>query len=125
MKLKSFIGICLISLPLMSHAAEITITNNTDNYGTGKFGTSPCSNIAGDNGVGKPHQTLTVPQAVFDLFCIGKTCKAKVYFSKNCSGQQVATATIDPHKGVLDVTNLDDAHYKVNYTLTNVTVDPV
>lgn len=122
MKIKTLIAACLITMPLMVSAAEISITNNTDNYGTGSIN-GTCSNIAGDKGVINPGQTLTVPQIAFDMLCFGMDCTADIYLTKNCTGKKVATADIDPDDGILSVNLIDKEHYEVTYSKTSVTVN--
>lgn len=121
MKIKTLIAACLISMPLMASAADIDITNNTDNYGTGSIN-GTCSTIAGDKGVISPGQTLTVPQIAFDMLCFGMDCTADIYLSKNCTGKKVATADIDPDDGIISVNLIDKEHYKVDYSKTRVVV---
>jgi hypothetical protein len=121
MKIKSLIAVCLISLPIMVNAAAITITNHTDSYGTGKIN-GTCSNFIGDKGVIQPGQELTVPQEIFDSLCFGMTCTAEIYLSKNCRGNKVAVAKIDPSSGIKSIDNKDSAHFTIDYSKTQVTV---
>jgi len=123
MKLKMIILLSSLCLPLAVNAAEITVTNNTNNFGTAKFGSGPCSSIAGDKGIAKPHQSMTIPQIVFDLFCNSETCVTEMYLSKNCNGKVLATATINGKSGIVGVRNHDTTHYDINYNQTNVIID--
>lgn len=109
--------------PWMAHAIDITINNNTNLHGTGYINSSPCSSFAGENGIIKPHSSLTIPQAIMGLFCImGMPCEAHVFMTKDCSGKEIATAKIDLKKGILDYTNLDPEHFDIQASGGNVNV---
>lgn len=114
-----------LALPLFANAADLTIINNTDIYGTGYVNFSPCSSRAGDKGILKPHQPLTVPGKVFSIFCLGFSCEAHVYGTQDCSGKELAAVTIDPDKGVTKINNYDKEHFAVSGTGTNIIIDPV
>lgn len=116
MSLKKILLFCLFvvsSLPIISYA-DITIINNTDYYGTGKFNYSPCSSIAGDAGIAKPHNPLTVPQSVISFYCAITSCTAHIYLSQNCSGEEVATATVDKNNGITEINNLDPDRFEIS-----------
>jgi hypothetical protein len=118
--------LCMLSaVTFPAIAADINIINHTDSSGTGYVNNSPCSSQLGNRGILQPHSTLTVPLSIIKLFCLGSTCEAHFYTTKDCSGKEIGSGTIDPNKGVTSVTNNDKAHYTVSWNATEVTIDPV
>src|SRR3989338_3721775 len=97
MKISPSVAIILGLFPLLAQA-DISVTNNTSSYITAKVSIF-CSDIAGDKGTIKPHSPFTVPQSIIDDYC-KSGCEVKAYASKTCSGDAIATATIDQKNGM-------------------------
>ncbi|MBA3660553.1 MAG: hypothetical protein H0W64_02380 [Gammaproteobacteria bacterium] len=108
MNTKKLIATAIIAMLPISGFAELVINNKTKSYGTAKTNMSPCSSIAGSKGILNPDSSLTIPQAIFDLYC-PKKCEVWVYMNKSCSGSKIATVTVDSKTGVSSVNN----HQKV------------
>lgn len=102
----------LICSPLTAQA-DMLLTNKSSAPATAIAGLSPCSNIAGNKGIAQPHSTLTVPQAVLDVYC-PSSCEASIYMSKNCSGHRIAIITANKTKGVTKIVNLGVKGYEVH-----------
>jgi len=111
------------SLPIIANAASIDLINNTDYYGTAKVSIF-CSNMAGNNGVIKPHDKINISQDALNFACPG-TCDAQVYVTKDCSGKAIAKAKLDNKKGILDIHNLDEQRFHISGGGTSATIDPV
>lgn len=111
---------CITFLPLLAKA-DISVRNNTNGYGTAKTSMSPCSSSV-EAGVIKPKSALDIPQYVLDLYCpFG--CDVFLYMTKNCSGNKIATVTIDNQKGVVRVNNHNVQGYVVSGGGNVVNVD--
>ena len=111
----------LATLPTVA-MADITINNNTQLYGTGKMGISPCSKIAGNKGIIQPgQQGFKVPQAILDFYCIG-SCTAKVYMDKECD-KEVASVKISNKDGVVKVDNHFPEQFDVVGLGKNITIN--
>lgn len=125
-KLIFMLGIVLSSTPLYAHAHEISMKNNTKAYATGKLESltkSPCSSTV-SGGVVQPNGSVNLPQSVLDLYCGIKTCTGYVYVTKNCSGEAIATVTIDKEKGVTNVHNNNvQGYYVTKYDGHSVSLD--
>lgn len=122
--ISTFFSLC--SFSLIAQAADINIHNNTDSYGTAKFTYSPCSSKLGDKGIVQPHQTnFTVPQAVLDTFCRVTTCDAHIFLTKDCSGTEAVTATVDRNKGVIDIKNHVSDRYIITGSGTDITITQI
>lgn len=104
MKLKKVIALPILSLfPFFAYANSITVNNNTNAYATVHVGTL-CSSEAGSAGVGKPHEPMIIPQLILDKYC-KNNCTVDVYMSDDCSKEKIATAFVDQHNGILNITN--------------------
>lgn len=116
----------LASTPLIASAETmITIINNTDSYGTGYAGFSPCSTIAGDAGIIKPHETKSLDISAVSMFCGDRNCDGHVFLNKSCSGRQMAKVVVNAKKGIISVTNYDTQHYNVTIDGNTARIDPV
>lgn len=121
MKWMKFVLIAtLISSPLTAQA-DMTLTNKTNTPATAIAGFSPCSNIAGSKGIVQPHSSLSVPQAVLDIYCPA-SCEASIYMSKNCSGRRIAIVTANKTNGVTKIVNLGVKGYEVHGSGMNLDV---
>lgn len=109
---KTFFASSFIFASTISFASQdIIVENHTDIYATAKSKYSLCSStLAGDNGMLKPHQALTIPKSVEDSYCVFG-CTVEVYASKNCSGASIFTAHIDHSNGVSSVTNHSSTYH--------------
>lgn len=96
----------------LSAYADLTITNNTNTVATAQVGTI-CSSMIGEQGVILPKTSIVVPSIVFDLYC-PTTCEAKMFKTKSCEGQSIATVSINHDIGVTSITNHNmDGYYLV------------
>jgi hypothetical protein len=126
MKLNKVALLCALSFSTLSLSAqaEISVTNNTDSYGTGYIASSPCSSQIGDRGIIKPHGGLKVPEVAIEYYCGIFTCEAHVYATQDCSGKEIATLTVDFYNGVTHINNLDSEHFVVSGGGNQVVIDP-
>ncbi|OGT38808.1 MAG: hypothetical protein A3F12_04655 [Gammaproteobacteria bacterium RIFCSPHIGHO2_12_FULL_38_14] len=98
MKTKQLLILAISFIPFVAHA-DITIDNHTSSPITGKVGFI-CSSYAGESrGVVEPHNSLPIPQSIVDDYC-KKECTVKVYASKNCGGDSIATVVVDQKNGI-------------------------
>jgi len=98
---------------------ELTVTNKSNAYATGRAGYSPCSSFAGEKGVLQPLGTMTIPQMALDLYC-KPNCNVDIYISKSCSGKSIATAHVDYNNGVTSVSNHNAGAYHIAGTGHNM-----
>lgn len=91
----SLFALCTLSSSLA--LADITVSNNTDLYGTAKVGFI-CSAIAGDRGIIHPQQQdFVIPTYALKEFCSNKPCSARIYATEHCDrggSQPLATVQI-------------------------------
>ncbi|OGT44489.1 MAG: hypothetical protein A3F42_01565 [Gammaproteobacteria bacterium RIFCSPHIGHO2_12_FULL_37_34] len=117
-------AIFLIATPAVS-MADITVDNYSNSYATGHAKHS-CSATAGSRGILQPNQRdFTVPQTVIDSFCFISNCIVHVYASQNCTGSEIAVVEVDRKKGIININNLDPAHYQFVGGGKHVEVHPV
>lgn len=122
-KLAPFV-IAFVSTGSMLAHADITIMNNTDATGTGKFN-SICSGVLGDKGKAKPHHPFTVSKSILAMFC-NPNCTAHIYLNDTyCTGAELATVQINIDTGITNVDNHDTKHYTITPNGDTVTIDPV
>lgn len=115
MKLKHSVMIALSGLcvTLSAHAyQQLDIKNNSDGFATAQIG-NICSSMLGDQGVISPNASAVVPPVVFDLYC-PQNCEVKIFISKTCGGEAIATVDVNHDQGVTHINN----HHVNNYYLT-------
>lgn len=117
-------GVLLISSLPLSTYADVTVVNNTDYYGTASLSLTPCSSRAGDRGIIPPHGSLTVPGSLLNTFCSLFSCDAHIYASKDCSGKEVATVTVDSENGITSIKNYAKDQFVINGGGMSATIDP-
>lgn len=112
-------------LPITSHA-DVQLTNNTNEYATGRLNSSPCSSSIGERGIVPPNSQISVPYAVLPLYCgVFSNCEAYVFMNKDCSGKAVAKATINAVKGTIEsFKNLDPEHYTISANGKTGSINP-
>lgn len=120
---KSLLALTTLCLaPAITFAADISIANNTDDYGTVKKGFL-CSGLAGDEGTLKPHQVFHLSAEIVDKFC-REDCDIKIYAEEHCEGDIVATATISAAHGISNIDNFRPDKYVFSGGGDNVTINP-
>lgn len=113
-------------LPTFSFA-DINLDNETDSFGTGKFGgrLSPCSSMMGEEGIVHPHQSdFKIPQDILNTLCKNQ-CEGHIFMTKNCSGQEVATFTMTKGDGVIKIDNHAPDKFIFTGSGQSVVVKPV
>lgn len=134
MQIKKIIFICsmVCCLPLYAYAennhidtVDISVTNNTDFYGTGHFAYSVCSShVPGGDGIIKPHQSgFKIPGSFIKLFCGNSDCDATIYASQDCSGPKKGVVTVNANKGVVKIENYDKEHFNVVGSGNQITIN--
>lgn len=121
---KLALTLIITTLPVISFA-DITLVNNTDLYGTAALSMSPCSSRAGDRGIIPPHGTLTVPQSILNSFCSLWSCDAHIYATKDCSGKEMATITVNSSDGITNIQNNVSDQYTITGGGMSIQIDPV
>lgn len=101
-------------MPLLSYAhISLTVSNNTEKPATAYIGTKFCSGDYGAMGIIEKHTKKAIPQFVIDTYC-GKACDVKIYMTTDCSGEKVATLSVDKQKGIVNIINHDVDGYVVS-----------
>lgn len=112
MRTSTVIVSLILMLPLLAQA-NIDIINHTGLYGTGKVKNGACSATLGDRGIIKPHGNLTLNAAEIIYLCGFKTCEAFLFVTNNCTGDKIATVTMDAYSGVKNVVNHKPGEYLI------------
>lgn len=126
MKYKNWLFLFTFILPITTFA-DITVTNNTDSYGTAYINRSPCSSMTGGKGIIQPYQSnFVIAQSVLDTFCFMSECVAHVFSTKDCedSGKEIAGVEIDRKKGILHIINYNQKRFDIIGSGTRVTINP-
>lgn len=118
---KKLITSILCLLPLIAYA-EVKIHNNTDAYGTGKIKNGACSSTLGDSGVMNPHGSMTLSKLEIISLCGFKTCEAYIYMSKDCSGNKLATVSLNVD-GVKNILNHQPDQFSIWGGGSSMTID--
>ena len=99
----------LLAMPVASHAAALTIVNNTDGPTTSKINDFICSDVLGEVGTtpndGKEH---TIDASVVSGMCqfTPDACTAVVYSGAHCDGTPVAKVVLSINSGVVSAQQL-------------------
>ncbi|RDI46058.1 hypothetical protein [Aquicella lusitana] len=120
-----------IGIPAFAQAADLVITNNTNQDSTVIANKGACSYPAlGEVGITRAHKSNTVPESKLKLACMANKsdCKADVYMTSNCSGPIIATASFEvvtkdgkPGQGLKSI-QIKDSAYAVTGGGFNITI---
>lgn len=126
MRRRFLYALIISTLPVLAYA-DITVDNNTNSSGSGKFYYSPCSSVVPNGrGIIHPHQQgFTIPSFIIKMFCGNSDCQAYIYNSTDCSGDVAGTAVINADNGVIGTPTYDKKVYKVTGSGNKLTIDPV
>ena len=102
-----------VAVAATTTTTDLLLQNETGAYATAYAGVSPCSSAAGDRGIIKPHESISVPGFALSLVC-ASGCEGNIYISKNCGGSKIATVTISDKKTVTHITNHNVNGYVVS-----------
>jgi hypothetical protein len=98
-------SVCML-MPVVSSAADLKITNNTDAPSTSVINGGFCSKyMPNGTGVTQPHSTNVVPDKVVKGACWlnERNCVADVYMTDDCSGPIVAKVSLNAFAGINSV----------------------
>lgn len=115
------------TLSLTAFAMTLTIDNKTDFDSTTRANGGLCSSsVLGDAGITHPGHVNVITKNQLNLACMfnKKDCTADVYMSDNCSGDIVATVTMDVTDAGIKTVTIKNPNFIFDYSAFAITLKP-
>lgn len=131
-KVLSLLGISIGSFSLLAFAdtlnvaSDLLFINNTDKFVTSKLNDGICSSKIPGGSPTSPHTQKKVPAWQVELGCTGhaEACKADVYITKDCTGQNIGTVVLNTKTNQVISINMHSTSYNISKSGFSFTLDP-